>query len=155
MRFLLRGIDPALFAPWFSLTDDELRARGALRRVADSSEGHPCRVSLAEADEGEELLLAPYEHHATRSPYRGVGPIYVRRSAKKQVVVDEVPDLLLRRLLSVRAYDESGMMQLADVVDGPQLASQLEALLDRRDVAYVHVHYAKPGCFACVALRAR
>jgi hypothetical protein len=155
MRFLLRGIDPTRFAPWFSLTDDELRERGALRRTADSTPGYPCRVSLADADVGDELLLAPYEHHATRSPYRGSGPIYIRRTATQQVVVDEVPDVLLRRMLSVRAYDEAGMMQLADVVDGPALGAQLESLFDRREVAYVHVHYAKPGCFACVAARAR
>ncbi|HTL37946.1 MAG TPA: DUF1203 domain-containing protein [Kofleriaceae bacterium] len=155
MRFFLRGIDPTLFAPWFSLSDDDLRARGALRRFADSSEGHPCRVSLAEAAIGEELLLAPYEHHATSSPYRGAGPVYIRRSATKQVVLDEVPPLLLVRMLSVRAYDETGMMQHADVVDGRTLAPVLEGLFDRGDVAYVHVHYAKPGCFACVATRAK
>src|ERR1043165_5637833 len=143
MRFFLRGIDPKQFAPWFSLSDDELRARGALRRFAAPSEGHPCRVSLAEADAGEELLLAPYEHHVTSSPYRGAGPVYIRRSATQQVVLDDVPPLLLARVLSVRAYDEAGLMQHADVVDGRTLAPQLEGLFERRDVAYVHVHSRK------------
>lgn len=155
MTFLLRGVDPTPFAPWFALSDAELHARGAKRVIADSSPGYPCRVSLADAEVGEELLLVPYEHHATRSPYRGAGPIYIRREARTQLVLDEVPDVLARRMLSLRAYDEDGMMATADLVDGRELRPMLEGLLERRDAAYVHVHYAKPGCFACVAHRAR
>jgi hypothetical protein len=155
MKFLLRGIDPAHFAPWFSFSDEELRTRGAKRVVADSSPGYPCRVSLADATVGEQLLLVPYEHHVTRSPYRAAGPIYVRRAAHAQVVLDEVPEVLARRMLSLRAYDDDGMMAHADLVDGRELRPALEGLLDRRDVAYVHIHYAKPGCFACIATRHR
>ena len=155
MSFLLHGVDPSLFAPWFALSDDELRARGAVRRFADSTPGYPCRVSLADADVGDELLLVPYEHHVTSSPYRGSGPIYVRRTARTKLVLDEVPEVLRRRPLSVRAYDEAAMMVDAQLVDGRELAAKLEAMLDHRDAAYVHVHYAKPGCFACLALRGR
>jgi len=64
----------------------EIGARGARRVIADSTPGYPCRVSLADAAVGDELLL-------------------------------------------------------------------LECMLDRRDVAYVH--YAKPSCFACLAVRSR
>lgn len=155
MAFSIHGIDPALFAPWFALSDTELAARGARRRIADATPGFPCRVSLADADVGDELLLVPFEHHATTSPYRASGPIWVRRTAREQVVLDRVPEVLERRLLSVRAYDETGMMATADVVDGRELAAHLERVLDRRDVSYVHVHYAKPGCFACRVTRRR
>ena len=155
MAFSIHGIDPALFAPWFALSDAELEARGARRRFADATPGFPCRVSLADADVGDELLLVPFEHHATTSPYRASGPIWVRRAAREHVVLDRVPEVLERRVLSVRAYDEAGMMATADVVDGRELAAHLERVLDRRDVAYVHVHYAKPGCFACTVTRRR
>lgn len=149
MAFLIHGLDPALFAPWFALSDAELAARGARRCVADSRPGYPCRVSLADADVGDELLLVPFEHHATGSPYRGVGPIYIRRTARAQVALDRVPDVLASRTLSIRGYDAAGMMATAELVDGRELAGLLERMLGRRDVAYVHVHYAKPGCFAC------
>lgn len=149
MSFLIHGLDPAQFAPWFARSDAELAARGARRVIADSSPGFPCRVSLADADVGEELLLLPFEHHATTSPYRASGPIYVRRAARTAVVSDRVPDVLVRRVLSVRAYDVAGMMQAADLVDGRELAAHLERTVARDDIAYVHVHYAKPGCFAC------
>lgn len=53
------------------------------------------------------------------------------------------------RLVSVRGHDADGMMATATVVDGRELAGTLA----RRDVAYVHVDYAKPGCFACLVTR--
>jgi Protein of unknown function (DUF1203) len=136
-----------------TLSDAELAVRGARRRVADSKPGYPCRVSLADAEMGDELLIVPFEHHATMSPYRASGPIYVRRTATVQVVLSHVPDVLATRVLSVRAYDADGMMAAADVVDGRELVGQLEQMLGRRDVAYLHVHNAKPGCFACRATR--
>lgn len=43
------------------------------------------------------------------------------------------------------------MMTTADVLDGRELAAHLGRVLDQRAIAYVHVHYAKPGCFACRA----
>jgi hypothetical protein len=149
MAFLIHGLDPALFAPWFALSDAELAACGAKRVLAGESPGYPCRVSLADAEVGDELVLLPFEHHAVNSPYRASGPIYVRRVASERLVLDRVPDVLARRLLSVRAYDEASMMTQAHVVDGRELAGSLDRLVARRDVAYVHVHYAKPGCYAC------
>jgi len=154
MSFLVHGLDPATFAPWFALSDAELAARGAIRRIADATPGYPCRVSLADADVGDELLLVPFQHHDTTSPYRASGPVWIRHTARTQLTLDRVPDVLERRLLSVRAYDANGMMAIADVVDGRELAAQLERVLDRSDVSYVHVHYAKPGCYACRVTRA-
>jgi len=149
MAFLIHGLDPALFAPWFALSDAELAACGAKRVVADESPGYPCRVSLADAEVGDEMILLPFEHHAVTSPYRASGPIYVRRAATQRLVLDRVPEVLARRLLSVRAYDAAGMMAQAHVVDGRELAGSLERVFTHADVAYVHVHYAKPGCYAC------
>lgn len=143
MAYLIHGLDPALFA----------HASG-VRKIADSSPGYPCRVSLADAEVGDELLLVHFEHHATSSPYRASGPIFVRRTATEKVVLDRVPDVLARRLISVRGYDAAGMMEAADVVDGRELAARLDALLDRRDIAYVHLHYARPGCYAARVERA-
>jgi len=45
------------------------------------------------------------------------------------------------------------MMVAADVVDGRELSGQLDWMLARREVTYVHVHNAKPGCFACRVTR--
>ncbi|MBV8761790.1 MAG: DUF1203 domain-containing protein [Deltaproteobacteria bacterium] len=159
MSFLIHGLDPQRFARMFTLSDAELATAGAVRRVADSTPGFPCRVSLEDAAVGDELVLLPFEHHAVAGPYRATGPIYVRREAvagvpRLPLVLDRMPDALARRLVSVRAYDAAGLMVHADVVDGRELAATLERSLGDRSVAYVHVHYAKPGCYAPRVTRA-
>jgi hypothetical protein len=153
--FRLSGLDPAAFAPLFALDDGVLAARGIRRRRADAEFGYPCRVSLRDALPGEELLLLPFEHHAVDSPYRALGPIYVRRAAARaRLAPGEVPPYVTRRLISVRAYDRTGMMLAADVVEGVAVAARLERQFADADTAYVHLHNARPGCFSCVANRA-
>lgn len=154
MAFLIHGLDPARFARMFTLSDAELAACGARRSFADSQPGYPCRVSLADAEVGDELVLVNFEHHVTSSPFRASGPIYIRRSATEKLTLDRVPDVLARRLLSVRGYDGDGMMTAADVVDGRELGAELDRVLGRPDISYVHVHYARQGCFACHVDRA-
>jgi hypothetical protein len=45
-------------------------------------------------------------------------------------------------------------MHVADIVDGRDLAPLLARAFDDALVAYIHVHFAKPGCFACRVDRA-
>lgn len=150
MRFVIRGLDPAPFLPLFALSDAELAARDVRRRVADERPGFPCRVSLDDAAVGEEVLLLPYRHHAVASPYRAEGPIYVRRAARAPAhFVDELPPFLAARLLSLRAYDGGGMLVAADVAPGGDARGLLARLLAAPAAAYVHLHLARPGCFAC------
>ena len=151
MSFRIEGLAPDAFQPLFSLDDEALAARGARRQIADHKPGFPCRVSLADAEPGEEVILLNWEHHPVDSPYRGSGPVYVRRSAESAFRgrPGEVPAMLSGRLLSVRAYDSAGMMRSADVCDGQQLEGTISRLFDEPSAAYLHVHNAKPGCFVC------
>jgi hypothetical protein len=65
-----------------------------------------------------------------------------------------VPALFRSRLLSVRAFDSKGMMQTADVVPGTAIENAIEEMFGNTAVEYLHVHYAKPGCFAARVDRA-
>lgn len=153
--FQLVGIDPAPFANLFDLTDAQLLARGAMRRVATESPGFPCRVSLEDAEVGEEMLLLHYEHHATPTPYRGNGPIFVRRGARqRRLPVGEVPSYVTRRLISVRGYDARGMMVDAMVSEGCAVRDVIERFFADSQVAYLQLHNAKQGCFSCQVDRA-
>lgn len=155
MTFQIHALPIEPFVADLSLTDEALRARGIRRVVADSRPVYPCRVSLQDAREGERLLLLPYLHHDVDTPYRASGPIYVRESAVPALPgVDEVPALLRSRLLSLRAYDARGMMVWADVLPGTELESGIAQLFALERSAYLHVHYAKPGCYACRVDRA-
>jgi hypothetical protein len=150
MGFLVSALPEDDFSRLFALDDAQLHARGAKWYVADRQPGFPCRVSLQDAVPGERVLLVPFTHQPANSPYRASGPVFVRERARQASLdVNEVPELLRLRLLSVRGYDAGGLMVEADIVDGPQLEALIERLFNDPRVTYLHVHFAKPGCFAC------
>jgi len=152
--FQLVGLPFEPFAKYFHFSDQELRDLGMQRLVATEQPGFPCRVSLCDAAVGEELLLLPYMHQAENSPYRASGPIYVRSRAQRRVIEPGViPDYVKLRQISVRAYDASHFMIDAAVCEGSEAASALHQLFGRKEVAYVHLHNAKRGCFSCRAIR--
>ena len=76
MDFRITGLSPQPFKPFFQLDEDALVAIGAQRVFADDGLSFPCRVSLAHALPGEELILMSYEHQPGHSPYRAAGPVF-------------------------------------------------------------------------------
>ncbi len=155
MKFRISALPMAPFHPLLVLSDSELAARDIRRVVADDRPVYPCRVSLRDATEGERLLLLPYAHHAVDTPYRASGPIYVREAAEQATpATDEIPELLRPRALSLRAYDDRGMMVWAEVTSGMQAEHGIGQLLAMPRTSYLHIHYAKPGCYACRVDRA-
>ncbi len=154
MTFRILGLPAQPFTALFAMSDAELAARGAVRRVADARPGYPCRVSLTDAAPGEAVVLVHHEHHAVASPYRASHAIYVRAGETTFDAVDQVPEMLRSRLLSVRGFDAGGMMTGADVVEGAALEAAIAALFRDPRAAYLHVHFAKPGCYAARVERA-
>jgi len=155
MTFRITGLPAEHFTPLFDLSDGELAARGAVRRIADARpQGYPCRISLTDSREGDELLLVNYEHHPVASPYRMRFAIYVRRGEETYDAVDAVPEQLRTRTLAVRSFDADGMMAAWELVDGRDLAAGLARLLANPRAAYVHIHFAAAGCYAARAERA-
>jgi hypothetical protein len=153
--FQLVGIPYESFAPLFALTDSELSKIDAQRMLARSRPGYPCRVSLADAEIGEELLLLPYEHQPAHSPYKSSGPIFVRKGAKQAAIPPGVvPDYVSRRLMSVRAYDARHLMTDATVCPGSDAAATIQEMFSNPEVAYIHLHNANRGCFSCAVNRA-
>ena len=153
--FRLVGLAAENFEPFFAMSDGELAALGARRMVADAPTGFPCRVSLEDAAVGDELLLLPFEHLSTGSPYRASGPIFVRKGARRAVLpAGEIPPYVTRRLMSVRAYDADDMMLDADVCEGARVREALERFVADPAVVFVHLHNAKRGCFSCRVERA-
>lgn len=148
--FRLVGLGADNFEPFFEMSNDELAALGARRVVADESPGFPCRVSLVDAEVGDEMLLLPFEHLSARSPYRASGPVYVRARAQRAVLEPGmIPPYVTRRLMSVRAYDAGDMMVAGEVCEGADTHATLERMMADEAVAYIHLHNAKRGCFSC------
>lgn len=153
-RILALPLDP--FRLLFALDDASLEAMGARRMIADTPNSAPCRVSLADAEPGERLILLNHRHlDEASSPYRSEGPIFVREAAREASLdPDVVPDMLSRRLLSVRVYDADWMMTDADVVEGSDLAARLDEWFADAAAARIHLHTARRGCFMAAASRA-
>jgi Protein of unknown function (DUF1203) len=152
MSFRISGLPVEPFAGLFDLSDHQLREQGAVRRIAEHNA--PCRISLTDAQPGDEVLLVNYEHHPVDSPYRMRFAIYVRRGEEQYDAVDQVPEQLRTRTLAVRAFDANGMMVAWEVADGQQVEEVIERLFVNADAAYLHVHYAAPGCYAARVDRA-
>ncbi len=149
MAFQISALPSEPFAHLFGAPDEVLSAHGVKRVVVDKHPGFPCRISLEDAALGDHVLLLNYEHQPVASPYRASHAIFLREGAvQAQLRPNEVPDQLRRRLLSVRAFDEEGMMINADVVEGSDLDQVAEAMLAQPLASYLHIHNAKMGCFA-------
>lgn len=155
MSFRLTGLSPALFAPFFRMTDAELAAHGARRCVVDTDPGYPDRIELRDLEIGETAVLLNFEHQPARTPFRASHAIYVgERSTRPFDAVDSIPECLRSRPLSLRAFDADHLLSDAVLVDGKDAAAAIDGLLADRRNAYVHVHYARPGCYAALATRA-
>jgi hypothetical protein len=155
MSFRILGLPADQFAPLFALSDEELAARHAVRRIADARKpGYPCRISLTDSEPGDELLLVNYEHHAVASPYRMRFAIYVRKGEETYDAIDEVPEQLRLRKLAVRAWDADAMMVGCEIVDGRELESAIDRLFANPKAVYLHAHFAAAGCYAAKVERA-
>ena len=55
---------------------------------------------------------------------------------------------------SLRAFDGKGMMKAADVVPGTAIENMIAEMFANDATEYLHVHYAKPGCYAARVDRA-
>ncbi|HJQ57225.1 MAG TPA: DUF1203 domain-containing protein [Vineibacter sp.] len=155
MGFRITGLPAEHFTHLFTLSDAELVAKGAVRRIADDIRpGYPCRVSLTDAQPGDELVLTNYEHHAVDSPYRMRFAIYVRPGETTYDKVNEVPEQLRLRTLAVRAFDRDAMMVGRELAEGNALETAIDRLLANPRAAYLHVHFAAAGCYAARVDRA-
>lgn len=149
MSFRITGLDPQPFSHLYGLGDAALFARGVRRMVADKSPGFPDRIELRDLEIGEKVLLLNYMHQPADSPYRSSHAVFVREGADRPLDVrDEVPDVIRRRLISLRAFDWDGNMLDADVMDGMEIENTIKLFFQNPDVSYLHAHYAKRGCYA-------
>lgn len=155
MSFRIQGLEPDQFAHLYGLSDEALVAAGAKRYTVDAAPGFPDRVEVRDLDVGDTCLLVNYEHLPVDTPYRSRHAIFVREGATEALdVIDEVPEVIRRRTISLRAFDDEGDMLHAELVEGERLTPVIERFLADPQVAYLHAHYATRGCYAARITRA-
>ncbi len=153
MTYVIEGLDPAPFAALFACDDAALAQRNIVAVTAEDA-GYPCRISLAEAEPGDRLLLLNHIHQPAASPYRAAHAIYVTAGSQtKGAYRGVIPPILQTRTLSIRAFDSDDMIIDADLVEGRDAEALIKKLLALPETAYLHVHFAKRGCFAATVRR--
>lgn len=66
----------------------------------------------------------------------------------------DFPRVLCQRMISLRAFDDKGMIALAELCCGELVEDWIEASFKHSHVSSIHLHDAKHGGFACRADRA-
>lgn len=155
MSFQIHALAPDQFESLFSLSDEELAKARATRVLVEAKPGFPCRISLADAEIGETVILVNYKHQPADSPFHATHAIYVRENVQ-QVFPDvgTVPKVLETRLISIRAFNDRHYIVDADVVEGASLSEAIPAMLQNSTTDYLHLHNAKLGCFIARVTRA-
>lgn len=151
MTYRIAGLPRARFAQYFGRSGEELAQMGAVRVTADAGGGYPCRVTLEDARAGESLVLLNFVSHDVPGPFRTAYAIYVREAESAdegRVLVDRLPPILQGRVLSLRGFDDGGMLHAARLAEPDAVEAAIADLFDQPAVAYIHAHYATYGCFA-------
>jgi Protein of unknown function (DUF1203) len=155
MTYRITGLSTDAFKHLFGLSDAALAAHNARRVIANASPGFPDRIELRDARVGEALILANFEHQPAATPFRASHAVYVLEGAEQTYdAIDVIPDVLRRRLLSLRAFDAEGMMVMADVVEGAAVEPLIARFLADPEVSCIHAHFARQGCYAARISRA-
>jgi Protein of unknown function (DUF1203) len=155
MAFQIQSCDPAWFSEYFTMTDQTLAEMNIHRVTVTSKPGTPCRVTLADAEIGETVLLLNFQHQPASTPFQSSHAIFVREgAAQAHPAVGEVPEVVRSRLISLRSFDHADMMIEADVLPGAEVGEAIERTFANPAVAYMHLHFAKQGCFAASVRRA-
>jgi AraC family transcriptional regulator of adaptative response/methylated-DNA-[protein]-cysteine methyltransferase len=149
MTYRITGLPRASFAQYFGRNAEELEKLGARRVFADADRGFPCRITLDDAAKGESLILLNFTSNDVAGPYRSAHAIYVRESAGEGAAFDgRLPPVFAGRTLSLRGFDDAGMLQAARLAKPGEVEGAIDDLFANAAVACIHAHNAAYGCFA-------
>ncbi len=155
MAFRIIGLEAEPFRHLFGQPDDALAHLGVQRHVVDAKPGFPDRITLDDIEPGETALLLNFTHQPANSPFRSSHAIFVREGAQDTFdAVDTIPQMMRRRVMSLRAFNEAGCMVDADLAEGHAIERVIDRLLAGPRVAYLHAHFARQGCYAAHVERA-
>ena len=148
MTYRITGLDPAPYKPLFGLSDHELAKRGIVRMtVTDPT--FPCRVSLTDRAVGERVLLLNHVSHDVANPYRSTHAIFVTEGEDEAAeFVDEVPPVFEKRVLSLRGFDQRGMMVDAVLAQPGEADEAIRKMFSDPQIEVIHAHNAVRGCFS-------
>ena len=149
MAYRIQGLDPAAFAD-----TDALIAAGAIRMTVDKPNAFPCRVSLEDAEPGDEVLLLNFVSADVPTPFRASHAIFIKEdAAEAPLYKDMAPPFLAARTTSLRGFDGAGMIRAATLAPPGDADAGLRGLFEDEEIVHVDIHAAAWGCFLARAER--
>lgn len=156
MNFIIESLDYKHFEYLSKLNEDELIQKNIVKQLVDKKPSFPCRITLEDAEIGEEVFLLNFVFHAVNSPYKASGPIYIRpHKEQKFCEINEIPSLFLTRIISLRGYNHKQMLIFAEVFEGKELKNKIQKAFENQEIEYLHIHNAKFGCYFAQAKRVK
>ena len=111
----------------------------------------PCRHCLKPVAAGEPYLILAYRPFPALQPYAETGPIFLHAEpCERAAETDAVPEILLASPdYIVRGYgaDDRIVYGSGAVTPTPEIPARAGELLERDDIAYVHVRSARNNCY--------
>lgn len=149
MTYIVKGLEPAPYRHLVRLSDEELASRGVVRMSVTENSSFPCRVSLTDREIGESVFLINHVSHDVSNPYRASHAIFVGEDVEAAAkYIDKVPPVFARRILSLRGFDEDGMMADAILAEPGGAEEGIVQLFANPVIHMIHAHNAVRGCFS-------
>lgn len=122
------------------------------RRVS-AGDGVPCRHCLRNVRAGEGYLILAYRPFPELQPYAETGPIFLHAGPCERAPENDVlpemfkptPDYILRGY----GQDDRIVYGTGVVTPTNKICERAHELLQRPDVAYVHMRSARNNCYQC------
>ncbi|MBZ9854531.1 DUF1203 domain-containing protein [Mesorhizobium sp. CA13] len=121
------------------------------RKISDG-DGMPCRHCLKNIAAGDDYLILAYRPFPELQPYAETGPIFLHaQECERAADAQALPEILESPDYIVRGYgrDDRIVYGSGGVIATDAIPARAEALLERDDIAYVHVRSARNNCYQC------
>ncbi|WP_274628646.1 DUF1203 domain-containing protein [Arvimicrobium flavum] len=122
------------------------------RKISDG-DGVPCRHCLRNVEAGEPYLVLAYRPFPRLQPYAETGPIFLHAEpCARAPETDALPELFGKsKDYILRGYNSEDRIVYGTgrVTPTAEILAYAANLLERDDIAYVHMRSARNNCFQC------
>ncbi len=120
------------------------------RRLSDGG-GIPCRHCLRSVPEGKPYLILAYRPFPRTQPYAETGPVFLcAEECERAPDSDVMPALFRARtewLLRGYGHDDRIVYGTGAVTPKQDICTRAHELLQREDIAYLHMRSAQYNCY--------
>ncbi len=118
-----------------------------------AEDGLPCRHCQEDIAKGERYLILAHRPFPEEQPYAETGPIFLHAEpCRRYPESGRTPEMFLKRdsyLIKGYGRDDRIVYGTGQIVKSADMAVGAGRILDRDDVAYVHVRSSLNNCFSC------